>query len=108
MPDIVNERILLNARQIEIITTRLAAQILENIEPDTDLAIIGLQPRGVYFSEILKDKIIELGFGNPLKYAELDTTFHRDDFRRVTGLSNFWCGARSTTTQRASSVVGSW
>ena len=82
MSDILNERILLNARQIEIITTRLAAQILENMDEDTDFAIIGLQPRGVYFSEILKDKIIELGFGAHMKYGELDTTFHRDDFRR--------------------------
>lgn len=43
--------------------------------------ILGLQPRGIYLAELIHEKLEKLIKAKiPMGY--LDTTFHRDDFRR--------------------------
>jgi len=78
----MSQKVLLNAKEINIILHRLACQLIENHNDFTDTVLIGIQPRGKYLArrlcKMLKDdykiKNIQLG--------HLDITFFRDDFRR--------------------------
>lgn len=78
----MSQKVLLNAKEVNIILHRLACQLIENHNNFSDTVLIGLQPRGTYLanrlSTILKEdykiKNIPLGY--------LDITFYRDDFRR--------------------------
>jgi pyrimidine operon attenuation protein/uracil phosphoribosyltransferase len=57
-------------------------EIVENVEDFDNFAIIGLQPRGVLFSRMLKSMLENEGKIKNLVYGELDITFYRDDYRR--------------------------
>ena len=78
----MSQKVLLNAKEVNIILHRLACQLIENHNDFTNTVLIGLQPRGIYLAnrlaKILKEdykvKNIQLGY--------LDITFYRDDFRR--------------------------
>jgi pyrimidine operon attenuation protein/uracil phosphoribosyltransferase len=78
----MSQKVLLNAKEVNIILHRLACQLIEKHNNFENTVLIGLQPRGVYLAnritKILKEdykvKNIQLGF--------LDITFFRDDFRR--------------------------
>ena len=61
---------------------RLAHQVFErHLEPN-DIAIIALQPRGIFLGRRIADRLKTLYNDESLLYGELDITFHRDDFRR--------------------------
>ncbi len=78
----MQQRIILDHRRIRITLRRLAHQLVEQHGDFSASALIGLQPRGVLLSRILLQELKEIT-GNPeILYGELDTTFHRDDFRR--------------------------
>lgn len=78
----MSQKVLLNAKEVNIILHRLACQLIEKHNDFSKTVLIGLQPRGVFLAnriaKILKDdykvKNIQLGL--------LDITFFRDDFRR--------------------------
>ncbi|GAA4973544.1 bifunctional pyr operon transcriptional regulator/uracil phosphoribosyltransferase PyrR [Algibacter aquimarinus] len=78
----MSQKVLLNAKEVNIILHRLACQLIEKHNDFSNTVLIGLQPRGVFLADrlakILKDdykvKNIQLG--------HLDITFYRDDFRR--------------------------
>jgi len=78
----MSQKVLLNAKEINIILHRLACQLIEKHNDFSNTVLIGLQPRGKFLAhrlaEILKTeyniKHIQLGL--------LDITFFRDDFRR--------------------------
>ena len=78
----MSQKVLLNAKEVNIILHRLACQLIENHNDFSDTVLVGIQPRGKYLAErlarMLRDdyriKNIELG--------HLDITFFRDDFRR--------------------------
>ena len=78
----MSQKVLLNAKEVNIILHRLACQLIENHKDFTNTVLIGIQPRGKYLAnrltQMLKDdykiKNIQLGY--------LDITFFRDDFRR--------------------------
>ncbi len=74
-------RLLLEHKQIEIITNRLCYQLLESPSNLGTLAIVGLQPRGVLFARTVHENLEKIT-GQKLYYGDLDTTFYRDDFRR--------------------------
>jgi pyrimidine operon attenuation protein/uracil phosphoribosyltransferase len=75
---------ILNEQQLEITIQRLTHQLLENHLDLENTVLIGIQPRGIYFS----DRIIQhlKSQVNPvaIRYGKLDITFYRDDVR--TGL----------------------
>ena len=75
---------ILNEPQLEITIQRLTHQLLENHINLENTVLIGIQPRGIYFS----DRIVQQlkGQVNPasIRYGKLDITFYRDDVR--TGL----------------------
>ncbi len=78
----MSQKILLNAKEVDIILHRLACQILENHTHFNDTVLIGLQPRGVYLADRIK-KILVTEYQVPnVKLGHLDITFYRDDFRR--------------------------
>lgn len=78
----MSQKVLLNAKEVNIILHRLACQLIEKHNDFSNTTLIGLQPRGIYLAnriaKILKEdykvKNIQLGY--------LDITFYRDDFRR--------------------------
>ena len=78
----MSQKVLLTAKEVNIILHRLACQLIENHLDFSNTILIGLQPRGKFLAERIKQvleneyqiKEIQLGF--------LDITFFRDDFRR--------------------------
>ena len=78
----MSQKVLLNAKEVNIILHRLACQLIENHNDFRNTVLIGIQPRGKYFANRIaqmltndyKIKNIQLGY--------LDITFFRDDFRR--------------------------
>ncbi|HCQ76042.1 MAG TPA: bifunctional pyr operon transcriptional regulator/uracil phosphoribosyltransferase PyrR, partial [Leeuwenhoekiella sp.] len=78
----MSQKVLLNAKEINIILNRLACQLIENHKDFKDTVLIGIQPRGIYVAERIK-KLLETDYQIPeIKLGYLDITFFRDDFRR--------------------------
>ncbi len=78
----MNKKIILNAKEIDIILHRLACQLIENHGDFSNTVLIGIQPRG---TEVLHRlvQIIKREFElTNLQTGLLDITFYRDDFRR--------------------------
>ncbi|MBK8146340.1 MAG: bifunctional pyr operon transcriptional regulator/uracil phosphoribosyltransferase PyrR [Bacteroidia bacterium] len=78
----IEPRVLLSHKRIELIIRRFALQIGENHGNMEKCAVIGLQPRGVELSRRLQSTIQELYPQNAIKYGELDNSFFRDDIGR--------------------------
>ena len=77
-------KIILNEQQLAITIQRLTHQLLENhIELDNTV-LIGIQPRGIYFSDRIVQQLRTLVPPDAIHYGKLDITFYRDDVR--TGL----------------------
>ena len=76
----MSETILLNGNQIQLTIERLSREVIESIHFSSTV-IIGVQPRGVLLAEKIHQKILELTKIN-IPFGKIDTTFHRDDFRR--------------------------
>jgi pyrimidine operon attenuation protein/uracil phosphoribosyltransferase len=74
-------RKILNARNIDIIIQRLCFELIENHNDFSESALIGLQPRGIFFARKLR-KALEQKLNKKVLYGELDITFYRDDFRK--------------------------
>jgi pyrimidine operon attenuation protein / uracil phosphoribosyltransferase len=72
---------ILDQQQLSLTIRRLAHQIAENHIDINNTVIIGLQPRGIAFSNRLV-KALEALFGSKIKYGKLDITFYRDDVRQ--------------------------
>ena len=78
----MSKKLLLNSSQLNIILNRLACQLIENHDNFEDTVIIGLQPRGVFLSERLKQLLQKEYHLENVKFGKLDITFYRDDFGR--------------------------
>jgi pyrimidine operon attenuation protein/uracil phosphoribosyltransferase len=78
----MSQKVLLNATEIQIALHRLACQLIENHDNFENTVLIGLQPRGIYLAERLK-QLLETEYKiKDIQYGLLDITFYRDDFRR--------------------------
>jgi pyrimidine operon attenuation protein/uracil phosphoribosyltransferase len=77
----MQRRLVIDNTLLDITLSRLAHQLIENHGDFASTVMIGLQPRGVLLANRLKIKLDQL-LENPIKLGYLDTTFHRDDFRR--------------------------
>jgi len=75
-------RELLNSEQLDITITRLCHELIENHGDFSNTALIGLQPRGVYLSRRIIERLKEITGLKTIRNGSLDITFHRDDFRR--------------------------
>ncbi|WP_055443129.1 bifunctional pyr operon transcriptional regulator/uracil phosphoribosyltransferase PyrR [Lacinutrix himadriensis] len=78
----MGQKVLLNAKEVNIILHRLACQLIENHKDFTDTVLIGIQPRGKYLANRLITLLKEDYKIKNLQSGQLDITFYRDDFRR--------------------------
>lgn len=78
----MSQKVLLNAKEVNIILHRLACQLIEKHNDFSNTVLIGLQPRGKFLAKRLA-KILKDDYKiKDLKLGLLDITFYRDDFRR--------------------------
>ncbi len=81
-------QILLSAQQLKLTILRLAQHLIENHDNLDELVFIGIQPRGVKFSDKLIEAIRQIRGGEKLNYGILDITFYRDDIREELHVAN--------------------
>ena len=72
-------KILLSPPELFITLQRLAHELVERHDLFEDVAIIGIQPRGVALSDRLVAIVKNITGNENLLYGQLDITFHRDD-----------------------------
>lgn len=77
----MQKRLLLDSRLLQVTINRLCQQLIENHGDFSNTVIIGLQPRGKALALRLVSRLEEM-IGSKVPIGLLDTTFHRDDFRR--------------------------
>jgi pyrimidine operon attenuation protein / uracil phosphoribosyltransferase len=73
---------ILTEKELEITIQRLSHQLLENLNSFEDLVIIGIQPRGIFFSDRIIQQINMQIAPEKITYGKLDITFYRDDVRQ--------------------------
>ncbi|WP_299336157.1 bifunctional pyr operon transcriptional regulator/uracil phosphoribosyltransferase PyrR [uncultured Psychroserpens sp.] len=78
----MSQKVLLNAKEVNIILHRLACQLIENHNDFTNTVLIGLQPRGKFLANRLATMLREDYKIKNIQLGHLDITFFRDDFRR--------------------------
>lgn len=78
----MSQKLLLSAKEIDIILHRLACQLIENHTNFDNTVLIGIQPRGTYLAKRLQKILVEEYQLHNLNLGYLDITFYRDDFRR--------------------------
>lgn len=79
---------ILNAQQLGITIKRLSHQILEGCNDPSQMVIIGLQPRGIYFSDRIMQEIRTIMPAGNMQYGKMDITFYRDDIRKEIHVPN--------------------
>lgn len=72
---------LLSTKKFQITIRRLCYQLIENHDDFNDSVIIGVQPRGIYLAQRLKEQLSAILPGSAILQGNLDVTFFRDDFR---------------------------
>ncbi len=78
----MSQKVLLNAKEVNIILHRLACQLIEKHNDFSNTVLIGLQPRGIFLAQRIA-KILSTDYNIKHIYlGQLDITFFRDDFRR--------------------------
>ena len=78
----MSQKVLLTAKEVQIILQRLACQLVENHSDFSNTVLIGIQPRGIFLLNRLQEILEKEYHINDLKTGQLDITFYRDDFRR--------------------------
>lgn len=73
---------ILTEEQLDITIQRLSHQLLENQVRYDDTVIIGIQPRGIFFSDRIVERINQQISPQKITYGKLDITFYRDDIRQ--------------------------
>jgi pyrimidine operon attenuation protein/uracil phosphoribosyltransferase len=73
---------ILTEQQLDITILRLCHQLLENRLQFDDLVLIGIQPRGIFFSDRIVNQINLQIAPQKITYGKLDITFYRDDVRQ--------------------------
>jgi pyrimidine operon attenuation protein / uracil phosphoribosyltransferase len=78
----VKPKILLEKTQFDVTIKRLCHQLIEVHNDFSKTVIIGLQPRGIYLARRIQQELQQILKVKQIHCGDLDTTFHRDDFRR--------------------------
>lgn len=79
---------ILNKHQLQITIERLAYQIIENYTDISSVALIGLQPRGVFLADKIYNQLKKIKPEHDFLYGKLDITFYRDDIRKELHVAN--------------------
>lgn len=77
----MQKKLILDPKLLDITLDRLCQQLIETHSDFENTVILGLQPRGIFLAELIQQKLKTL-VRKDLPLGYLDTTFHRDDFRR--------------------------
>ena len=72
---------ILNQHQLQITIERLACQVIENYADLSTIALIGLQPRGIFLADRIYQQLKKIKPDQNFLYGKLDITFYRDDIR---------------------------
>ena len=78
----MSQKILLTAKEVNIILHRLACQLIEKHLDFSNTVLIGLQPRGRFLASRIKQLLEDEYQVQNIQLGFLDITFFRDDFRR--------------------------
>lgn len=78
----MSQKVLLTSKEVNIILHRLACQLIEKHLDFSDTILIGIQPRGSFLAEKLKNLLESEYQIKDVSSGYLDITFFRDDFRR--------------------------
>ncbi len=73
---------ILTEKELELTIQRLSHQLLENHLSYQDLVIIGIQPRGIFFSDRIIQEVNMQIAPEKITYGKMDITFYRDDIRQ--------------------------
>ena len=74
---------ILTDKELGLTIQRLSQQLLENHLQYDNLAIIGIQPRGIFFSDRIVEHINRQIGPVKITYGKIDNTFYRDDVRQA-------------------------
>ncbi len=77
----MQKKLILDPKLLDITLDRLCQQLIEAHTDFSNSVILGLQPRGIFLAEMIREKL-KLLIKKEIPLGYLDTTFHRDDFRR--------------------------
>jgi pyrimidine operon attenuation protein / uracil phosphoribosyltransferase len=77
----MQKKLLLDRTLLPITIDRLCQELIENHDTFEDSVLIGMQPRGRFFADRIKDRLEQM-LQKSLAIGYLDITFYRDDFRR--------------------------
>lgn len=77
----MQKKLILDSTLLDITVNRLCQELLENHSNFENTVLLGLQPRGIQLAELIRERL-QQEIGKEIKLGYLDTTFHRDDFRR--------------------------
>lgn len=72
---------IINSQLLDVMLSRLCQQLLENHGQFDNSVLLGLQPRGVFLANRIQQRLEQI-LNKKINLGYLDTTFHRDDFRR--------------------------
>ncbi len=79
---------ILDTYQLNLTIQRLGFEIIER-HPDLEkMVLVGIQPRGVFFSDRIAAHIQSIYPELTLAYGKLDITFYRDDVRKELHTAN--------------------
>ncbi len=78
----MSQKTLLTSKEVTIILHRLACQLIEKHLDFSNTILIGLQPRGKFLAQRIKNILQNEYNVNDIHLGFLDITFFRDDFRR--------------------------
>ncbi len=73
---------ILDKYQLQITIERLAYQLIENYTDLSSVALIGIQPRGIYLADKIVSQLKKIRPSDKIQYGKMDITFYRDDIRK--------------------------
>jgi len=82
----MSQKVLLNAKEVQIALHRLACQLIENHDTFSNTVLIGIQPRGIYLAERLKTMLENDYNIKKVLLGYLDITFTEMTSEEVTSL----------------------
>ncbi len=74
-------RIIIEDARFSLTLDRLCHQLIERYNDFSNTCIIGIQPRGVFLSDRITERLRKIVKQPQFKYGKLDITFYRDDYR---------------------------
>lgn len=77
----MQKKLILDSDLLDITVSRLCQELIENHTDFKNTVLIGMQPRGIYLAEHIHRNLTKI-LKREIPLGYLDTTFHRDDFRR--------------------------